>query len=364
VSSLHHLVTTAAQSRKPERAVRLLSGFAPAHIEGTELPVRSKWTTPMPTRSLPSRRPTVLAWRLALTALFCLLLALAPSLAEARAGKSFSFGGSSGLSGMGSRGSRTFEQNGAAPIARSMTPQSPSMLPGAASSYGGSFFQQHPFLTGLAGGFLGSLLFHSLGGFGMALGGLMTMAILGLLIWIVVRLFAGGWMAGGRSMGMMMPRSVGAAAAPIGSAATRYRGRDITVNDNDLNAFQVIHANVQDAWGHGDLGRLRQLMTPEMLSYFSEELTRNASQGVQNVVSNVRLLQGDISEAWEEGDLQYATAYLRWSAIDHVLRLGHGPTAPDAVIGGDARTPVEQEEVWTFVRRPGGNWLLSAIQQV
>ena len=45
---------------------------------------------------------------------FALTLALAPSLAEARAGKSSSSSGaSSGASGMGSRGSRTFEQNDA-----------------------------------------------------------------------------------------------------------------------------------------------------------------------------------------------------------------------------------------------------------
>ena len=51
-------------------------------------------------------------------------------------------------------------------------------------------------------------------------------------------------------------------------------------------------------------------MTPEMLSYFSEELTRNASQGVRNIVSDVELLKGELTESWEEGDLQYATAYL------------------------------------------------------
>jgi predicted lipid-binding transport protein (Tim44 family) len=105
-------------------------------------------------------------------------------------------------------------------------------------------------------------------------------------------------------------------------------------------------------------------MTPEMVGYFSEELTRNASQGVQNIVSDVRLLKGDITESWEEGDLQYATAYLRWSAIDYVVRLGRSPGMPDYLVSGDPRTPIESEEVWTFVRRRGGNWLLSAIQQV
>jgi predicted lipid-binding transport protein (Tim44 family) len=105
-------------------------------------------------------------------------------------------------------------------------------------------------------------------------------------------------------------------------------------------------------------------MTPEMLGYFSEELTRNASQGVQNIVSDVELVKGELAESWEEGDLQYATAYLRWRALDYVIRLGRSPGDPDYLVSGNPRTPAESEEVWTFVRSRGADWLLSAIQQV
>ena len=304
----------------------------------------------------------ILEWRILLALFFCAALALAPTFAEARAGSSSSGGGSS----MGSRGTRTFDNNGAAPLSRSMTqtPSATSPLSGAAGAgagaYGGSFFQRHPFLTGIAGGFLGSMLFSGMGGMGHVFGGLLTVLIIGLLIFFVIRLFSGRGFsfAGG---GGAMPRSVGAAAAP---RPQQYRGHDTTVGDDDLNAFQSIHSAVQEAWGKADLGKLRQLMTPEMLSYFSEELTRNTSQGVQNIVSDVRLLKGEISESWEEGDLQYATAYLRWSAIDYVMRLGRSPGQPDYLVSGDPKTPTESEEVWTFVRRRDGNWLLSAIQQV
>jgi predicted lipid-binding transport protein (Tim44 family) len=292
-----------------------------------------------------------------LSLVFCLALALAPSLAEARAGSSSGGGGSS----FGSRGSRTFENNGAAPLSRSMTqsPSATSPLVGAAPAYGGSFFQRHPFLTGLAGGFLGSMLFGGMGGFGHVFGGLLTLLIVGFLIYFLIRLFSGGLSFAGTGSGV--PRSVGAAAV---ARPQQYRGHDTTVGDSDLNAFQSIHSAVQEAWGRADLAKLRQAMTPEMLSYFSEELTRNASQGVQNMVSDVRLLKGEISESWEEGDLQYATAYLRWSAIDYVARLDRSPGQPDYLVSGDPKAPVESEEVWTFVRRRGGNWLLSAIQQV
>ena len=288
-------------------------------------------------------------WRLVLALLFSLTVALAPSLADARAGSSF--GG--GFSGMGSRGSRSFDNNGASPLSRTM--ETPSSGVGSSFGTGGSFFSRHPFLTGMFGGFLGSMLFGG-GFFGHMLGGLFSLLIIGFLIVLAVRLLSGrmAMNSGG------MPRSLGAAAAPV----QRYRGRDITVSDADLNAFQSIHAAVQEAWGRADLAQMRQLMTPEMLSYFSEELTKNSSQGVQNLVSNVNLAKAELTESWEEGDMQYATAFMRWTALDYTVRIGAAPTSPGAIVAGDPRVPTEAEEAWTFVRRRDGRWLLSAIQQV
>ena len=290
-------------------------------------------------------------WRLIAALIFSLTLALTPSLAEARAGSSF--GG--GFSGMGSRGSRSFESNGASPLSRTMETPSPAF--GGSALGGGSFFSRHPFLTGIFGGFLGSMLFGG-GFFGHMFGGLFSLLIIGFLIFVAIRLLSGGFASAGSGFA---PRSVGAAAAP---AQQRFRGRDITVSDADLNAFQSLHAAIQEAWGHGDLGQMRQLMTPEMLGYFSQELTRNASQGVQNLVSNVTLVKAELTESWEEGDLQYATAYMHWTALDYTVRVGAAPSSPGALVAGDARIPTESEEVWTFVRRRGGQWLLSAIQQV
>jgi len=310
-------------------------------------------------------------WRILLALFVCASVALAPALADARAGASSSGHSSS----MGSRGSRTYENNSAQPLSRSMTTQSPAaaaqpgLAPSPAYGSGGSFFQRHPFMTGLAGGFIGSWLFGHMGyaadgtGGGSGLGMILQILIIGLLIYFAIRLFRGRGRAlsgGGGGASFWPPRSAGAAAAP----AARDRGRDINLSDADLNAFQQIHAAVQEAWSASDLGRLRRLMTPEMLSYFSEELTRNTSQGTQNIVANVELVKGDLSESWEEGDLQYATAHMRWRALDYVVRLGRSPGDPDYIVSGDPRTPVEAEELWTFVRRRGGDWLLSAIQQV
>jgi predicted lipid-binding transport protein (Tim44 family) len=312
-----------------------------------------------------------LNWRVILALFCCAFLVLAPALAEARAGGSF--GGRP--SSLGSRGSRTWENNGAQPLSRSLTPlpQTP-LQPGVAPgptypAYRGSFFQRHPFMTGLAGGLFGSWLFgHGAyaqgagGGAGSAIGTLLWIVVIAVLVWFAVRLFRRGAVSSGwpAAAAGFMTRSAGAAAAPAG----RDRGRDVNLADADLQSFQRLHAAIQDAWSAGDLARLGRLMTPEMLSYFSEELTSNTSRGVRNLVSDVRLVKGELTESWEERDLQYATAFLRWRAIDYVVRLGGSAGERDDVGGGELRTPVEAEEIWTFVRRRGGDWLLAAIQQV
>jgi predicted lipid-binding transport protein (Tim44 family) len=288
-------------------------------------------------------------WRLIAVLLLGLTLALPPSLAEARAGSSF---GSSGSS-FGSRGVRSFENNNATPLSQTMA--NPSS--GFSTPYGGgSFFSRHPFLTGLFGGFIGSMLFGG-GFFGHLFGGLFSLLIIGFLIMLAFRVLTGGVLAGAGGM----PRSLGAAAAPMQQP---YSGRDVYVGDADLNAFQSLHAAIQLAWGRADLAQMRQLMTPEMLSYFSQELTKNSSRGVQNQVSNVNLVKAELTESWEEGDMEYATAYMRWTALDYTVRIGAAPSDPGALVAGDPRAPTEAEEVWTFVRRRGGQWLLSAIQQV
>ena len=61
-----------------------------------------------------------------------------------------------------------------------------------------------------------------------------------------------------------------------------------------------------------------------MVSYFSEELAANASTGVINRVSDVKLLQGDLAEAWREGDTDYATVAMRYSLDDQMVERDSG----------------------------------------
>jgi predicted lipid-binding transport protein (Tim44 family) len=76
---------------------------------------------------------------------------------------------------------------------------------------------------------------------------------------------------------------------------------------------------------------------------------------VTNKISEVKLLQGDLAEAWREGETEYATVAMRFSLNDQTVDRESGRI----VAGG----PDEATEIWTFMRRRDGHWLLSAIQQ-
>lgn len=306
-------------------------------------------------------------------ALVCALIVLSPALAEARAGGSARLGGSMGYSSQGSMGSRSYNYNGGQPLDRSLTPNTSPYSNG----YQPGFATSHPFMTGLFGGLLGSwvgsLLFPHWGygyggyGFGGVLGSIFSWILIIFVISFVFRLFRRGGSLGGG--GFAMPSFGGMGyGGPQPGYGGGYGGavqnRPLQVTQSDYTAFEAILKAVQGAWSKGDLTTLRHYVTPEMLSYFAEELANNVSQGVENHVENVELINGDVREAWDEGALQYATALLHWRANDYTVRTDRRPGEPSWLVEGDPQRPSEAQEMWTFARSPGGHWLLSAIQQV
>ena len=103
--------------------------------------------------------------------------------------------------------------------------------------------------------------------------------------------------------------------------------------------------------------KLHTLATPEMVSYFARDLAENKARNDVNKVTDVKLLQGDLAEAWREGETDYASVAMRFSLVDKTLERATG-----RLVAG-SETPTEATEVWTFARRRGGDWELSAIQQ-
>ncbi len=286
----------------------------------------------------------------------------AASPADARVGGGFS---------SGSRGTRTFSP----PPSTSTAPGTAQPFnrtfgqpgsPGVGTSTGGFFNRPGGgMLRGLAAGFLGAGLFGMLFGGGLfgGLGGLSSLFGLILqigLIVFVVRMAMSWWQR----------RSTPAYAdtAPGGSGgASSFRtgagfglgsgGAPLQIAPADYEAFERLLGEIQDAWSNEDVARLHTLATPEMVSYFNRDLEANRARNVVNKVFDTKLLQGDLAEAWREGDTDFASVAMRYSLIDKTLDRASG-----RLVEGSEQ-PMEVTEIWTFLRPRGANWELSAIQQ-
>jgi predicted lipid-binding transport protein (Tim44 family) len=274
----------------------------------------------------------------------------------------------------GSRGMRTYSAPpstltapGAAPIQRSMTQPS---TPFGQTTSGSGFFGSRGLFGGLAGGFLGAGLLGLLFGYGLFGGMAGFSSILGLilqivLIVIVARLIFAWWQRRNMSAASYAAATPGTGTGysfsglggMLNAASRRPAGETLTITKADYDTFERLLGDIQAAYSREDLSVLRAMLTPEMMSYFSEQLADNASRGLINRVTDVKLLQGDLAEAWREGHTDYATVAMKFALTDSMVERASGRV----VQGGE---PSQVTELWTFRRTGGGgNWLLSAIQQ-
>ncbi|NDV85528.1 TIM44-like domain-containing protein [Aurantimonas aggregata] len=337
--------------------------------------------------------PSRLRFGALFASLFLVFSFVAVDFADARRGGSF-----------GSRGGRTFQSapatqtapNVTAPVNRTMT-QPSAAQPGAAAGQAGAQARRPGMFGGLGGGLLGGLMLGGL--FGMLLGtgfggmgGFLALLVQALLIglgaMLLIRLFRGRSAptparasSGNRNerrayddappaagAGSFRIPSIGSgagagaaagAAGPSAAAAPVASGSDeIGITDQDLETFEQRLVAVQAAFSREDYAALRQLTTPEVMSYLAEELSDNATSGRKNDVLDVKLEQGDLAEAWREGPSDYASVAMRFSCID-VMR----DRTTGEIVEGDPEAPTEATELWTFVRQRGGDWKLSAIQE-
>jgi predicted lipid-binding transport protein (Tim44 family) len=196
------------------------------------------------------------------------------------------------------------------------------------------------------------------------LGMLLQVALIGGLIWFAFRLFrrrqAAPAMAGPSGYARQMePAPMGGAAAPVAGGAYAAPARDVQVTPQDYQAFEQSLIEVNAAWSRRDLKGLREFATPEMVGYFANDYRDLDARGWRNETRDVKLESGDLSEAWHEDGLDYATVAMRFSLLDASFEQASGK-----VVDGSTTERQTSTELWTFVRSgPEERWLLSAIQQ-
>jgi predicted lipid-binding transport protein (Tim44 family) len=333
--------------------------------------------------------------RLALMTMLASSLAMSVTVVDARPG---------GSKSSGSRGSQTnvappstsTAPGTAQPMQRSVTQGAPAAAAApaagaAAGAAGAAAAAARPsmarnLMMGVGAGLLGAGLFGLLSGSGFfsglaslagLFGFLLQIALIGGVIFLVMRLLRSrreaavatptpanldrvqrdAQTAQAPMQRQMMGGMMGGAAAPAQPAI-----QPLNLTGDDFGAFEKLLGDVQTAYGAENIPALRALLTPEMASYFEGDLSDNEAKGVVNKIANVKLLQGDLSEAWREAGGEYATVAMRYAISDALVDRKTGRT-----IEGDLVKVGEVTEVWTFVREPGTSldgWKLSAIQQV
>lgn len=286
-------------------------------------------------------------------------------------------------SGFGSRGTRTFttpsttrtSPTEAQPIDRTMTRQQSAQpsagrnttatnpRPGLFGGFGGRL------LGGLMlGGLVGLLLGSGLGGGIGFLGLILQIALIAGLFFFLRRMFAqrgapayaGNGQARSAYQGGASDFEIPRIGGGSRQAAAQPKNNDeIGIQQADLEQFESMLKELQAAYAAEDFRTLRQITTPEAMSYLAEELSDNATQGLKNEVKDIHLVQGDVAEAWREGSDEYATVAMRYESID-VMR----DRSTGRLVSGDPDNLTEAVEIWTFLRRDGGEWKVSAIQGV
>jgi len=283
----------------------------------------------------------------------------------------------------GSRGSRSMSTptRPSTPSTPSATATPPSTSTSATPAPGATPSQVPPpqpggfmrgMMGGVAGGFLGSMLFGGQGGMGGGgLGGILPILLLVGLGYLGYRYYAK------RRQGQeptAWPSQVGGTtpgpyAAPAAVADTagddRNKGLEYIRRMDpafDAKAFGETASDaffrLQGGWTRRDLSPVSGLLTDEMRATLQADADALKAKGQINRLENISVRNVEITDAWQESGQDYVTVLFQANLLDYTT------DEKGNVLSGSNAVPVKFEEFWTFTRPVGpGAWRLSAIQQ-
>jgi predicted lipid-binding transport protein (Tim44 family) len=244
--------------------------------------------------------------------------------------------------------------------------------PGSSSFGGGGFFRS--MMGGMAGGFLGSMLFRGLGFGGGGGIGLFEIILLALILYLVYR-FArkrreqadGGAYYQSSSTGAPIYQQSSEPVYTLGGQEmdTETGLRYIRQTDRYFDEARFGEAcmdaffKIQGAWANRDMSSVRDILTDEMRRTLQGDAEKLKREKRINKLDNIAVRSTDISEAWQESGKDYITVRFYANLLDYTVDEVTGQ-----VVVGSKTDPVKFEEYWTFTRPAGPNpWQLSAITQ-
>ncbi len=229
---------------------------------------------------------------------------------------------------------------------------------------------------GIAGGFLGSMLFSGLagaggmgGGFGGSGIGLIEILLLGGLLYFLYKTFfkrpapagAGGFGQSGGVMGAGL-----GAQETVASQDTMEDGLSlIAARDPEFDpewfkeVAQDVFFKIQAGWCRRDLSVFGHLLGTQLLAEYGNHFAEMKEKGEINRIENIAVRKVQIVDAGIDNDEEFVSVFFTANLLDYTV-----DENTSEVLSGNPTEPVKFQETWTFARRVGEkDWKLEGIKE-
>jgi predicted lipid-binding transport protein (Tim44 family) len=305
--------------------------------------------------------------------IFCLILGSAlvnSHIAECRVGGGRSFGsrGSRGFTAPRSNGNGNSFYRGQPYQQPQSAPQYNYTPPPSAPSTRSTFLKSLG--AGVAGGFLGSMIYRGLSGTGNAYSGFghssgfgigpIEILLIGALLFFLYRLLSSR-----NSAQTTNTTGDSSGAAALMRQARSWKNEEPTYDPSpagvpiDTEIAMDLFFQIQGAWANRNIQSAEYVLGPDAKSYLEEEIARLKANKWINRLENIAVRNVEVIESWKESSSEFSTVKFTANLLDYTLQ-----EDTQQIIEGSKTQPVKFEEFWTFSKESGSpHWRLSAIQQ-
>ncbi len=253
---------------------------------------------------------------------------------------------------------------------RTYTPR--TTRPGTSSSSRSSGFLRS-MGGGLAGGFLGSMLFggmgRGMGGFGGSGIGLFEILLIGGIIYFLVKKFSrprntvdpalndfGQNRTFTSSPGSPPPPPLD----PVQAGLKEIADHDPQFDEEHFKEVaQDVFFKIQAGWTRRDFGVIKHLLGNDLAAEYEGHFAEMTEKAQFNRLENIAVRKVEIVDAGIDHNEEFITILFTANLLDYTVDEASG-----AVLAGDPLEPVKFKERWTFARPVGSaNWKLEGISE-